>query len=568
MKKKGSASLFFRILIVTTIIWVLVLAATMAITLQISISNQQEKNDATLKAVATALSENSIVINSLKQGKCPDYFVGFLDSFITKSPTMDIVTIANTDSIRLYHIVHSRIGEVFVGGDQGDCLEGKSYFSDAVGTLGMQRRYFSPVWDFGSKSINGKVIGFVMASTTSRQTKELYRETRKAYAGLAIILTLISIILSSVSALFVRKILLGFSPLDLVHSYLKQNEVLNTLTEGVILVDREGKIQLTNSACEKMLGHPSDYLVNRTLDTFIQSIKGNSLVGETLNNFPTNRQNLLATSIPIHSGISRENTQNKNQRKNSGGNSGKYGTKNSSGTTIILTDRSEAMRNAEQLNGTRHIISALRANSHEFMNKLQVLSGLLQMNKTKEAQEYINNVSAIHSQALTPFLHLIANASVCALLLGKLNNAREMDIEVKLLPNSKLPRHSPYLTTTELITIIGNLFENAIEAINAQPAGKPRNITLQITEDDSGLLIMFSDTGIGMADDIIEHIFEEGFSTKGKEGRGIGMNLVQKLVDRNHGTIEIDSDPGFGTTFTIIFHEKNRELNFDAYNNN
>ena len=551
MKKKGTASLFFRILITSTALWVLVLAATMGITLQISISTLLEKNDNTLKAVATALAENDSVRLSIENGACPESLVNFLDSFLSKSPTMDVITIADVNSIRLYHVVHSRIGKVFVGGDQGSCLAGESYFSNAIGTLGLQRRYFSPVRaNGGGINIDGKVIGFVMASTTMRQSQELRNEIFRAFTGLAIILTLISIILSSVSALFVRKILLGYSPIDLIHSYLKQNEVLNTLTEGIILVDSSGKIQLANSICEKMLGHPSDFLVGKKLDTFIQDIRGNSLLSSNQNNFPTNRANLLATSIPAKQG------------------------KNSSGSTIILTDRSEALRNAEQLNGTRHIISALRANSHEFMNKLQVLSGLLQMNKTEEAKEYINTVSALHSQSLTPFLQHIANVNVCALLLGKLNNAREMNIEVKLLPNSKLPRHSPYLTTTELITIIGNLFENAIEAINSQAignsqtAGTPRNITIQITEDDSGLLIMFSDTGIGMSEDIIEHIFEEGFSTKGQEGRGFGMNLVQKLVERNHGTIEIDSDPGFGTTFTIIFHQKNRELNIDAYNNN
>ncbi len=555
MKKKGIAPLFLRILVISSAMWLVVLAATMGITLQISISTLLEKNDNTLKAIATALSENATVRSSIENGACPEDLVRFLDSFLSKSPTMDVITIADANSIRLYHIVHSRIGEVFVGGDQGDCLEGKSYFSDAVGTLGLQRRYFSPVRaNGGGLNIDGKVIGFVMASTTMRQSQELRREIFRGYIGLAIILTLISIILSSVLALFVRKILLGYSPLELIHSYLKQNEVLNTLTEGVILVDSTGSIQLANSACEKMLGHPADFLVGRTLDTFIQDIRGNSLLSVPENNYPTNRKNLLATSIPIKQ------------------------EKNSNGTTIILTDRSEAMRNAEQLNGTRHIISALRANSHEFMNKLQVLSGLLQMNKTEEAREYINNVSALHSQSLTPFLQHIANVNVCALLLGKLNNAREMNIEVKLLPNSKLPRHSPYLTTTELITIIGNLFENAIEAVNSQLPNNPRNITIQITEDETGLLIMFSDTGVGMTDDVIKHIFEEGFSTKnsqedsegqeGHSGRGFGMNLVQKLVERNRGTIEIDSDPGFGTTFTIIFHQKNRELNIDAYNNN
>ncbi|MCR5289479.1 MAG: sensor histidine kinase [Treponema sp.] len=539
MKRKGISSVFFKVLFISISVGFLVLLATLAITLKFSIATLHEKNDNTLKALAISLSQSEIVKESLMQGTCSPSLMSFIDSLIANLPTMSVLTIADTNSIRLYHVVHSRIGQPFVGGDQGDCLDGKAYFSNAVGTLGLQRRFFSPVMD-----ADNTVIGFVMASTTISQSQEFTREILRAYFGLAILLSIISILFSFLTSLFIQKVLLGFSPFDLVQSYLKQNEVLNALTEGVILVDTTGNIQLANSASEKMLGHPSDFLVGKTLNMFIQDIKGGSIIDCDQNNFPTNRPNLLATCLPLK------------ERKRTNGN------------IVILTDRSEAMRNAEQLSGTRHIISALRANSHEFMNKLQVLSGLLQMNKTNEAQEYINTVSALHSQSLTPFLKLIENTNVCALLLGKLNNAREMNIEVKLLPNSHLSRHSPYLTTTELITIIGNLFENAIEAINAQISEGLRNITLQITEDNTGLLIMFSDTGIGMTQDIIDHIFEEGFSTKGQKGRGYGMYLLQKLVNRNHGTIEIDSDPGYGTTFTIIFHEKNRELYGDTYNNN
>ena len=76
------------------------------------------------------------------------------------------------------------------------------------------------------------------------------------------------------------------------------------------------------------------------------------------------------------------------------------------------------MRRAEQLNGTRHVVSALRANTHEFMNKLQVISGLLQMDRTEEAKAYIGAISAVQSKLVAPVLQHIRNANTAALLLG------------------------------------------------------------------------------------------------------------------------------------------------------
>ena len=221
---------------------------------------------------------------------------------------------------------------------------------------------------------------------------------------------------------------------------------------------------------------------------------------------------------------------------------------------LILKDRSELSRQAEQLGGTRHIITALRANNHEFINRIQVIGGLLQMNRLDDALEYIGNISADHAHAMGPVLQLIHNANAAALILGKLDNMRELDIRLTLLGNSCLPEHSRYLSTHELVTVLGNLLENAIEAVNALPLNSDRNIVLQVTEEETGLLIAVSDSGIGIPEDVMPHIFDIGFSTKADSGRGMGMRLVKAIVDRHDGTLEVDSEPDNGTTFTLIFN--------------
>jgi CitB family two-component system sensor histidine kinase MalK/two-component system sensor histidine kinase DctS len=266
------------------------------------------------------------------------------------------------------------------------------------------------------------------------------------------------------------------------------------------------------------------------LDQLLLSESGESLKGISGENLPTSRPNILINSLQVI-------------------NSSRWARQ-----VLILKDKSELQRQAEQRGGTRHIVSARRANNHEFINRLQVIGGLLQMNRPDDALEYIGNISADHAHAMGPVLQLIHNANAAALILGKLDNMRELDIRLTLLGNSRLPEHSRYLSTHELVTILGNLLENAIEAVDALPLNSDRSIVLQITEEETGLLIVVSDSGVGIPDDVLPHIFDIGFSTKADSGRGMGMGLVKAIVDRHEGILEVDSEPDTGTTFTLIFN--------------
>lgn len=527
LKKRGIAPMFFKFLFFSTLLWMLILLVTLTVTLHFSLSSLQTKIENGLMSTARTLAESQMVHQSLQDGACPDDLIAYLDNMVVQTQDLDIITIADTNSVRLYHVVHSRIGQHFVGGDEGPALLGRSYIVDGVGTLGQQRRAFYPVFDD-----DGRVMGLVLASTTLSRIKELRSHIISTYIQLAWLVLLASLLLAGLLSLLIRRMLLGFGPEELVHSYLTQNEVLNNLDEGIVSVDGQGMIQLVNRSAVQMLGLRPELLEGKPLDALIRDKNGESLILSRRKNVTTSRPNILCCSIPL-------NKENENI-----------------GTTLILTDKTEAMQTAEQLNGTRHIVSALRANTHEFMNKLQVISGLLQMGRQRDALAYISNISAIHAEATGPVLQYIHNPNVAALILGKLNNMRELDIRLTLLANSRLPTHSDYLSTSDIVSIVGNLLENAIEAVNARQEEGPRSIVLQITEDETGLLIMVSDTGTGIAPENLSRIYQMGFSTKAKEGRGVGMNLVHEIVDRAGGSIEVDSDPNAGTSFTVICSNK------------
>ena len=526
-RQQGLGRIFLRLLAWTGLAWLALLGVTLSLTLNQALSSLTEKMESDLTAAAASLAGSRMVREALERGRCSEDMAEYLDALVANTPDLDIITIAGADSVRVYHVVPERIGQQFVGGDQGRALAGEAYLSEGVGTMGLQRRAFCPVFDG-----EGKVLGFVMASATMDRIQIMRREIVEAYCKLALALALATLAAAAALTLLLRRLLHGFGPEGLVRTYLTQNEALGDLDEGLIATDGQGVVKLVNRAAEAMLGQRAERLEGERLDGIIRDEKGGSLLEKRRENAQTSRPNILCTSIP----------QEKEGRR--------------TGATLILKDRSEAMRRAEQLNGTRHVISALRANTHEFMNKLQVISGLLQMERTEEAKAYIGAISAVQSKLVAPVLQHIRNANTAALLLGKIDHMRELDIQPTLLANSSLPEHSAYLSTEELVTVVGNLLENAIEAVDAQNRDWPRSVVVQITEDERGLLVIVSDTGTGIPPEDLERIYTPGFSTKAEEGRGVGMGLIREIVARREGSIEVDSEAGTGTTFTLIFNKK------------
>lgn len=529
-RKNGTTSFFVQAVLVILLIWLLFLGITLALTLRFSLNTMQEKTDNGLSSVAESLAANAAVRQAFRQGQCPAELMEYLDCLVEKTEDLDIISMADASSRRIYHIVHQRIGGTFVGGDEQRALAGGRYFSDAVGTMGYQHRYFSPVLEE-----DGGVLGFVMTSTTRDSLEALRWQITLSYGKLFLLLAAITILFTGIFALYLNEKLRGARPGDLLWISLVQNDILNSLEEGIVSLDRNGTIRFVNAAAVQTLGQHEELLLGRPVDELLRGKDEQSLCGVEGENLATSRPNLLTGSVLTRSG----------------------GTL--TGQVLILKDKSEAFRRAEQLSGSRNIISALRANNHEFMNKLQVISGLLQMGREEEALNYIGSVSASQSQSIGPVIQLIHNSNVAALILGKMNNTRELDIHLTLLTNSFLPEHSRYLSTTELVTIVGNLLENAIEAVNAVPDQRTRRIVLQITEDEAGLLVEVSDTGIGIPPEQLERIFESGFSTKATEGRGFGMNLIRTIADRHGASLEVDSEPDNGTTITLICNQKRRD---------
>ena len=524
---RGGIPIFWKLMAWILVTWFLLLTAALGVTLRYALKTFQEKVDEILLSTVQTLAESPLVLEELRDGVFSEDMAVYLTSVVDNTSDLDYITIADANSVRLYHIDPAYIGRPFEGGDQHRALAGEVYLSDASPAhFEGQRRAFHPVYE-----ADGTIIGFIMASTTHERIDQLRADIYAAYIRLYLMMTVCTLLFGGLLAMYLGRNLRGVKPDDLLRVYLTQNDILNALDEGLVSYDNTGKVRLVNSAAARMLGHREDLLVGQQVDDLLRAEDGSSLRDRTDQELgqQTSRANVLAKNIrlPDFNLWARQ--------------------------VLVLADKSEVMRYADELVGAKHMLGVLRANTHEFLNKMQVISGLLQMGYGAEAQAYIGSLSQAHEHIIGPVMKLIRNPNVAALILGKESNMRELDIDLTLLNNSQLPERSRYLSTRELVTVLGNLMENAMEAVNAAPAGGVRNVTMQITEDEKGLLVTVSDTGVGIAPENLTRIFEDGFSTKSRSGRGIGMKLIREIVDRRGGSIDVDTEPGSGTTFSLIF---------------
>lgn len=207
---------------------------------------------------------------------------------------------------------------------------------------------------------------------------------------------------------------------------------------------------------------------------------------------------------------------------------------------------------AEDFEGTKFLVDSMRANNHDFTNKLHVILGLIQIGEYDRAVSYIENISIIQKETVSRVMHAVDNPSFSALLIGKIARASECNVKFVLKEDMVFNSDDIDLPSEALVTITGNLIDNALDAMNtAEVMSKnDRSLIFGVYTQPGQLLITVQDTGNGIPDKIKDKVFENGFSTKGS-GRGVGLYHTKQLVESLGGSISFESQNGKGTCFMV-----------------
>lgn len=481
----------------------------------------------TVRTSSRLLAESSIIKKGL-DGIDEEAVQQFAEK-TRKQIGADYITVFNQNGVRLSHPDPGLIGQPFQGGDEGPVLDGKEHLSTAEGSLGLSVRYFTPVY-----SVQGQQIGAVAVGITLEKIQEAVVDSRRMiYAGVAAGLTV-----GLAGALFlgqrVRRVMFGMEPEQIAQLLEERSVMLESTHEGILAVDQTGSITLLNDAAASLLRKTG------LLGPF-EGQKAESIMPKVpLRDVLERGERLLDEELEINGTVFFINSSPLLLK-------GKV-----IGAVTTMRDRTEMKKLAERLSGTEMYAEALRAQTHEFMNRLHVIMGMVHIKQFDALPAYIQEINIRYQDNIGYLSKRINDPVVAGFLLAKMSFASEQGKEVVLAAESFLPDQKNSRLSHELITILGNLIDNALDATDQN--GRP--VTVFMDAEEGLLTIEVKDHGKGM--ESTEGIFDKGRSEKGNR-RGYGLFLVQESVKQLDGTIYVMSEKQKGTIVEVVIPIERKE---------
>ena len=429
------------------------------------------------------------------------------------------VVVAQADRTVLASADPDQLGDRFdVGGST--VLRGRSWVGERPFAGDPAAIAMAPVL-----SRDGDFIGFV---AVQRLYPSLMEGLGKAAPNLLTYLGLASALGIGGSLLLARRVkrqTLGLEPLEIAGLVEHRDAMLHGIREGILGLDLRGRVTLVNDEAIRLLRVPGN-AVGRTLaDLGVSEDMRDALLSGDVERdraVATAGRVLVVNRLPISS----------------------HGRRIGSVTT--LRDRTELLELRRELDLTRHVTDTLRAQAHEFSNRLHTIAGLIELGEAEEAVRYVHRVSSHRSELTGVVMSAVADASVAALLIAKASQAGELGVDLRISPDTALPALDDDLSG-DVATVVGNLVDNALEAAATAPE---RWVEVSLGLVDGDVDVVVRDSGPGVPPGMEREVFRRGVTTKGGSSgeRGIGLSLVHIVCTRRGGDVAATSVGG--STFT------------------
>jgi two-component system sensor histidine kinase DctS len=451
---------------------------------------------------------------------------------IRLATNVDYIVIFDMNRIRYSHPSESRIGTLFEGGDEQASLSEHEYISKAYGVLGYAVRAFVPIMDEeGVQQVGVAVVGILTPTFQALLLQYQNDILLSLIWGL-----MIGLLGSWLLANNIKKQTFNLEPYEIAKLVEERSAVMQAMDMGIIAVDDEGKITFMNRLAQHYTEQREESqqltLPDIFPDTWLTRLEDIDL---DLVNRPLMSHGTIYL-VSLYSIYVKDKLV---------------------GSLITMKDRSEANRLAEELTGVKTLVDALRAQNHEYMNKLHSIAGLIQLERTEEALEVMIDETTDEEDIVQFLRDHVTDYSVSGLLLGKRARAKELGVMLTIDRKSYLNQVVEGFSSGDVVTILGNFIENAIESCVGKP--EENNVSCLIQGEEAFLFIQVTDNGQGMSEAEQRKMFTYGFSTKEKEGRGIGLALVNQIVEAHQGKIEVHSKPEEGTVITVEVRGRREE---------
>ncbi len=441
---------------------------------------------------------------------------------IRKATHAEYVVVMDWRGVRWSHPTPDEVGRT-VSTDPGQALAGKEVMQIDSGTLGRTARGKVPLRNSKGEIVGAVSVGIAYDSVRARLLHAI--PGLFAYAGGALAVGALA------AWLIARRVQrqtrdLAFS--DISALLAEREAMLHGIREGVVALDRTGRIRLLNDEARRLLGI-GDEAVGRSLDEALgegrtTDVLAGRVTGTDLLTVRGQRV-LVANRMPTDDG----------------------------GAVATLRDRTELEQLGRELDSTRGLIDALRAQDHEHANRMHTLLGLLELEMYDDAVEFVGEVVGDHRATSEQVTEKIQDPLLAALLVGKATVAAERGVALWISDRTRLPDR--LIDPRGLVTVVGNLVDNALDAVAGTPHAR---VEVELRAEGRTAVLRVRDTGPGIPEEHRESVFTEGWSTKkapAHRERGIGLSLVRRLAERQGGSATVGEAAGGGAEFTVVLPE-------------
>jgi two-component system CitB family sensor kinase len=476
--------------------------------------------------VARSIAVNPLVVDAVESddpsGVLEPYAIDVMNATAT-----DFITIMAPDRTRFTHPDRSEIGKPFRG-TIAPALRGESFTETYTGTLGPSVRAVVPVED-----ASGAVVALVAAGVTVDNISSVFGPRQSIVFAAALVTLALGAVASWLLSRYLRRVTWGRGAEEMSRMFAYYEGVLHSVREGLVLVDDRGRLTLYNDQAAELLGLPferparaepvSALDLPEPLGAVLAS--GRRAVDEL---FVTATHVLVVNQEPAISAVG-------------------AGTARVLGTVTTLRDHTDLQALTGELQTMRTLSDALRSQTHEFANRLHTIVALIELGRPEEALDLAAHELDLGQELADRLVSSVGEPVLIALLLGKSAQARERGIQLELGAVDDIGAAG--IPSPELVTIVGNLVDNAMDAVSPELAGEGARerqgvVTVDVRRLGDEVEFTVADNGDGIPD--VEQAFRRGFSTKRADlaGRGLGLALVGQSVRRLGGTIEVHNDGG------------------------
>ncbi|MDQ0664919.1 two-component system CitB family sensor kinase [Arthrobacter ulcerisalmonis] len=480
-----------------------------------------------MEGVAASIAANPLVLEAAATPD-PSALLQPYARDVTAAAGVDFITIMAPDRTRWTHPRGEELGRPYIGSID-EALRGHAFTEVTAGTLGPSVRTIVPVKDSA-----GTVKALVAVGVTVRSIDIAFAGRLPVLLAVGIALLVGGSLASWLLGRYLRRVTRGWGPEQLAQLFAYYESVLHSVREGLILIDARKRVVMYNDQAAELLGLPETGSNDPTRPPSLADLPLDTELRRLFDSGRTTKDEMVLTGsrvLVVNQGPARG--------PESPGMRGKVPVY---GTVATLRDRTEIEALGNELQTMRTLSDALRAQTHEHANRLHTMVSLLELGRTGEALDFATQDLALSQRLTDDMVSSIDEPVVGALVMGKVAEAHErgVQLDVSTLGSGT----APGLAVQDLVTILGNLLDNAIDA--AADAPPPRNVVLALEADEEGLDIAVSDSGTPIDPADAEKIFRHGFSTKpaGAGGRGIGLALVRQAVQRLGGTLAINGRRG------------------------